>query len=108
MTAPKTVELYKDKKGREPYRDWLSSLKDSATKARIDQRVRRIELGNPGVHAPVGEGVWELKLDFGPGYRVYYGEQGNNIIILLCGGNKDSQERDIIKAKKYWKDYMES
>ena len=61
----------------------------------IRARIRRLELGNPGRHRSVGQGVWELKIDHGPGYRVYYGEDGGTLVILLCGGDKSSQARDI-------------
>ncbi|ARN84834.1 type II toxin-antitoxin system RelE/ParE family toxin [Candidatus Nucleicultrix amoebiphila] len=108
MLIPKIVKIYQDETGHEPYIEWLDALKDKTTKSRIQQRIRRITLGNSGDHHSVGQGVSELRLDFGPGYRIYYGEQGNKIVILLCGGNKKTQARDIEKAQSYWKEYMES
>jgi putative addiction module killer protein len=105
MSSQKTVEIYRDKFGKEPYTIWIKSLKDSTTKARIEQRVRRIENGNFGNHKSVGEGVWELKLDFGPGYRVYFVHENDQIVILLCAGSKNSQQRDVAQAQSYWKEY---
>lgn len=99
------VEIYCDSAGNEPYTLWINSLKDPKTKARIEQRIRRIENGNFGDHKSVGEGVWELKLDFGPGYRVYYAHEADQIVILLCAGIKKAQQRDIDQAQSYWKEY---
>lgn len=90
MSLQQTVEIYCNRFGKEPYTIWVKSLKDSKTKARIEQRVRRMENGNFGDHSSVGEGVWELRLDFGPGYRVYYAHENDQIVILLCAGNKKS------------------
>lgn len=73
----------------------------------MDQIITRIrESGNFGICEPVGEGVFELKFDFGPGYRVYFGHDSRKIIMLLCGGYKKGQQKDIDKAKKYWQDYL--
>ena len=82
------------------YATWFSSLRDRAAKVRIDIRIRRLSLGNPGDVKPVGEGVSELRVSFGPGYRVYFVERGNEYIVLLAGGDKSSQDGDIRKAKK--------
>ena len=73
---------------------------------RILARLARLAQGNLGDCAPVGEGVSELRLFFGPGYRVYFGEQGNDLVVLLCGGDKDTQAQDIALAKDYWKEYQ--
>lgn len=78
---------------------WLKSLKDSRARFRIHQRIRRLGLGNPGDVKPIGEGCSEMRIDYGPGYRLYYKDTGREIIILLCGGNKTTQEADIEKAK---------
>ena len=82
----------------ETYRKWFASLRDRAARARIDVRIRRLSLGNPGDVKPVGHGVSELRIDFGPGYRVYFVQRGSTIIILLCGGDKATQAKDILKA----------
>jgi putative addiction module killer protein len=72
---------------------------------KIEQRLDRLRLGNLGNFRSVGEGVCELKIDYGPGYRVYFGQVGTTIVLLLCGGDKSTQDRDIRKAKEYWIDY---
>ena len=82
----------------EVYRDWINALKDRAGRARIQMRVDRLVHGNPGQHRKLTDGISELKLDFGPGYRVYYTERYGEIIILLAGGDKSSQQRDIKTA----------
>lgn len=79
----------------ETYSDWFASLRDSKAKARIDVRIRRLSMGNPGDVKPVGEGVSELRIDYGPGYRVYYIKRGETLVILLAGGNKTTQQKDI-------------
>lgn len=82
------------------YSDWFARLRDRNAKVRIDIRVRRLSLGNPGDVKPVGEGVSELRIDYGPGYRVYFAQQGGTLIVLLAGGDKSTQERDINIARK--------
>jgi len=82
----------------EVYRDWINSLKDRTARARIQMRVDRLVHGNPRQHRRLTDGVCELKIDFGPGYGVYYMERGDEIIILLAGGDKSTQQRDIQKA----------
>lgn len=89
------------------YGSWLKALSDARAKARITIRVDRLIAGNPGDVAPVGEGVSEMRIDYGPGYRVYYTRRGATFVILLCGGDKSSQARDIKMAKRLareWKD----
>ena len=83
----------------ETYSRWFSALRDRVARARIDIRIRRLSLGNPGDVRPVGEGVSELRINFGPGYRVYFFERNNAIIVLLAGGDKSSQEHDIVESK---------
>lgn len=82
----------------EVYRDWINSLKDRVGRARIQMRVDRLVHGNPGQHRNLSEGVSELKIDFGPGYRIYYTERAGEIIILLAGGDKSTQQQDIQDA----------
>lgn len=85
---------------------WLKELKDANAKARINLRIRRVSLmGNLGDYKPVGEGASELRVDYGPGYRAYFGRRGNEIILLLIGGDKSTQQRDIAKAKQLNKEY---
>ncbi len=82
----------------ETYRDWVESLKDRVVRARIQVRIERLAAGNPGNHRVLTHGVSELKIDFGPGYRVYYTQRGQVLIVLLAGGDKASQWRDIRTA----------
>ena len=82
----------------EVYARWFRRLRDRQARARIDIRIRRLSLGNLGDVRPVGEGVSEVRIDYGPGYRVYFVQRGQTLIVLLAGGDKDSQERDIRRA----------
>lgn len=82
----------------ETYAKWFAGLHDAQAAARINVRIRRLSLGNPGDVRPVGHGISELRIDYGPGYRVYYVQQGDHLLVLLAGGNKGSQERDIRTA----------
>ena len=104
---PYTVEIYQDERARRPFESWVETLKDRRAQAAIDSRIRRISLGNLGDHKSVGDGVFELRMNVGPGYRVYFGRVGNTVIVLLCGGDKRKQRRDIERAKRYWSDYQE-
>jgi putative addiction module killer protein len=81
------------------YVDWFLSLRDRAAKSRINIRIRRLSLGNPGDVKPVGEGVSELRVDYGPGYRIYFIKKADLYVVLLAGGDKSSQSADINKAK---------
>lgn len=81
------------------FADWFSRIRDRSAKARIEARLDRLALGNPGDVRPVGEGVSELRIAYGPGYRVYYVQRGEVLVILLCGGDKSSQDRGISQAK---------
>jgi putative addiction module killer protein len=105
---PKTVIIYVNENGNEPYTNWLESLRDLKGQEHIRARVRRLEVGLYGDCEPVGEGVSELRIFFGAGYRIYFGEDEGNIVVLLCGGDKSSQTRDIKTAKTYWKEYKEN
>ena len=89
------------------YIKWLNKLHDARAVARILERVKRLAEGNPGDVKPAGDGISEMRIDYGPGYRVYYKDTGKEIIILLCGGDKRTQEADITKAKKIARLYAE-
>jgi putative addiction module killer protein len=91
----------------EAFAEWIDNLRDRAGVAQVLRRLARLERGNPGRVAPVGEGVSELKIDFGPGYRVYFGQRGEELVIILGGGDKSSQDRDIRAAKKLWDEWKE-
>ena len=105
--TPRQLEIYSTNDGKEPFEDWMKALKDVAGRAAIRARLERVEEGNFGDHESVGDGVFELRINFGPGYRVYYGQDGKVIVLLLNGGDKSTQEKKIKKAKKYWQDYQE-
>ena len=103
-----TVKIYQTKDHKEPYQEWFQSIvrKDKSTAARISNRLLRIEKeGNLGDQRTVGAGVFELKFRFGAGYRIYFGRVGDEVVILLSGGDKRTQTKDIEIAKRYWKDY---
>ncbi len=89
------------------YRSWIDGLKDLAGRARVLVRVDRLVHGNPGVHRNLTEGVSELKIDFGPGYRVYYSKRGDRLLLLLAGGDKATQAKDIAKALELNRKFME-
>ena len=91
--------------GKSPFAIWLAGLDDRQTRGRILARLGRVRLGNLGDAKSVGGGVFELRMPFGPGYRIYFGRDGDRLIILLCGGDKASQAKDIARAKRLWADY---
>ena len=93
--------------GRSPFAEWFGEL-DAVTAARVDRYIRRLEIGNFGAAKSLQDGVFELRMDFGPGYRVYYGRDGHAIIILLSGGTKRRQDADIAAAIARWKHYKQS
>lgn len=99
------VREYVDASGQIPFRKWLRDL-DTATRARIQARILRFEFGNLGDHKDVGGGVQEARLDFGPGYRVYFGRHGVEVFLLLLGGDKKTQKKDIKLAKQLWASYL--
>ncbi|MEG4319713.1 MULTISPECIES: type II toxin-antitoxin system RelE/ParE family toxin [unclassified Microcoleus] len=102
---PKEIQRYSQPDGRVPFDEWFSSLRDANAKVKIDTRLDRLQEGNVGDSRSVGEGVCELRINYGPGYRVYFGQVGSTIVLLLVGGDKSTQDRDIRKAKQYWTNY---
>jgi len=101
----KELWLYENQDGKAPFEIWIESLRDHKARDIIWVRLDRLKYGHAGKCRLVGMGVFELKIFFGPGYRVYYGEENDRIIILLCGGDKSTQARDIQKACQYWRNY---
>ncbi len=93
------VHVVKEIIKSQTFDNWLKSLRDIQAKARIETRIRRLSLGNPGDVKPVGEGVSELRIDYGPGYRVYFIQDGPIVVVLLCGGSKHTQQNDIVQAR---------
>ena len=103
--VPREVRLYADAKGRCPFEVWLNGLRDLKARAIVRERIARLMLGNFGDAKAIGEGVFEIRVTFGPGYRIYYAEDGKRIVVLLCGGSKRSQAKDIDRARICWNDY---
>ena len=98
---------YRTKEGRKPYSEWIASLEDLIAAARIDARLNRLSAELLGDCKPVGNGVWELRIDPGPGYRVHNAQSGKRVVLLLIGGSKRTQSADIRNATGYWKDFQE-
>lgn len=101
------IEHYLSREGRDFFAEWLSRLADRQARAKVAVRVGRMAAGNFGDHKPIGNGVWELRIDYGPGYRVYYAQVGLELVLLLIGGDKRRQQADIEIAQGYWKDWQE-
>lgn len=99
------IRRYVTASGRDVVGEWLAGLGDARTRAKIAARLARVQAGNLGDCKPVGEGVWELRVDWGPGYRVYYARAGRSVVLLLYGGDKRMQTADIATALEHWKDY---
>lgn len=101
------IELfrYQREDGREPFTEWLDSLRDKVAQARIRIRLRQVEAGNFGDCEPVGDGVIELRVHVGAGYRAYCGRHGKTVVLLLCGGDKRSQVADIKRARELWAEW---
>jgi putative addiction module killer protein len=100
------IASYLTSNGKEPYALWLADLQDRQARAKIVVRVARMLHGNAGDVRFVGQGVWELRIDWGPGYRVYYARHKEQAILLLAGGDKRMQNRDISRAILYWQDWQ--
>ncbi len=107
-THPREIEFYTTQNGRVPFTEWLESIRDVKARGRIEARLISLESGNFGDYKSVDGGVFELRLHYGKGYRIYFAEVDNMIVLLLCGGDKSSQQRDIGRAKTYWRDYKET
>ncbi len=103
----KTLVIYERPDGRCPFQVWLLGLRDIRARALIRARLNRVQLGNYGDCKSVGGGIYELRVAYGPGYRVYFGIEGELVVVLLCGGDKSSQKRDILKAKLLWLEYLD-
>lgn len=101
------IELYVDPSGKSPFKKWIGRLKDRRGIERIESRVERVCAGNLGDYRYVGEGVFELRIDYGPGYRLYFSQKTSGVIIILYGGDKSTQEKDIKKAQTYWTEEKE-
>lgn len=104
---PREIQIYRLPNGRRPFAEWLESIRDTNTQDRIQARLNRLRFGNFGDFKSVGGGVFELRLDFAVGYRIYFGQVSCTIVLLLCGGDKSSQPQDIERAKSYWLEYKE-
>ncbi len=97
--SERELRIYQTANGRCPFTEWLASLKDRQARSRIEARINRLALGNPGDHRMLDGGLFELRIDWGPGYRVYCARMGDVIVLLLCGGDKTTQQKDIANAK---------
>ncbi len=102
---PRELRFYERKDGRVPVLEWLNAIEGHPEYFAIMVRLDRVEKGNFGDHRSVGEGVSELKIGFGLGYRIYYGQVGMDLVVLLAGGPKSTQDADIRTAKEYWRDF---
>ncbi|OGA21635.1 MAG: addiction module protein [Betaproteobacteria bacterium RIFCSPLOWO2_02_FULL_67_26] len=103
--ATNELYYYQTASGEQPFVEWLAGLADKQARARIEARLARVAAGTLGDVKTAGEGVLELRVDWGPGYRVYFSRVGQVIVLLLCGGDKRTQQEDIKRAKAYFKDY---
>jgi putative addiction module killer protein len=101
LVTPKEIVAFRAKNGQVPFEDWLNDLNDK-------RAVARVRHGSLGDCKSVGEGVSELRVDYGPGYRVYFGQKGQTLVVLLCGGDKRTQDRDLRLAKQYWHEFKAS
>ena len=100
------IRHYVSSAGVDLFSDWLKRVRDPVAKVQIVKRVNRMEQGNFGDNSFCGDGVWELRVDVGAGYRIYYSRTGSHIMLLLCGGDKRTQDADIKDAKQYWKEWQ--
>lgn len=105
---PRYIVKYVTEAGRCPFDDWLEDLRGKRAQAIISNRLIRVAQGNFGLCRKLEGGIQELKIDFGPGFRVYFAEDGDKLVVLLCGGDKSTQSKDIEKARAYWTDYLKA
>lgn len=99
------ILIYQKEDGTRPYSDWFSAMRDVKARLAVSRRIYRMSVGNFGDHKSLKQGLWELRIDVGTGYRVYYCMEGTQIVLLLCGGDKDTQTEDIARARQYKADY---
>ena len=104
-TQPREIERYVTADGQIPFDNWFDSIRVSKTQTIISKRLDRVRMGNLGDYRSVGGGVFELRIDYDPSYRIYFGQVGTTIVLLLCGGDKSTQIKDIRQAQEYWRDY---
>lgn len=102
---PREIQRYVTPDNKVPFDEWFQALRDAKTKTLVNKRLNRVSLGNLGDYRAVGEGVCELRINYGSGYRIYFGQIGATIVLLLCGGDKSTQDQDIRRAIEYWTDY---
>ena len=101
------IRKYKSTNGHIPFDEWLDTIKDKSVKARLLKRLKKVQLGNLGDWNSVGDGIFELREHFNRGFWIYYGIEKQTVILLLCGGGKSTQAKDIRKARQYWREYKE-
>ena len=106
IARKRIVEAYVDEQGTTPVHKWIAELKDAKARVRVKHRVAKLQEGLFGDHKFIGEGVWELRIHLRPGYRLYFAEVHLNILLLLCGGTKKTQQKDIKQAKYYLEQYL--
>lgn len=106
MRIEKELQFFTATNNKKPLKEWLSKINEPI-QSRIQRRLDRLSLGHYGDVKSVGEGIFELRLQFGPGYRIYFAETDGYIILLLYGGDKSTQAKDIKKAKQYWREFLE-
>lgn len=104
---PLIVEVYVQADGTTPIAEWLEGMRDRHGLYQIEVRIRRLELGNPGKYRTLTDGIFEMKIDHGPGYRVYFARRGATAVLLLCGGDKSTQDVNIKTATLYWEDFQQ-
>ncbi len=105
QSQPHELRIYETGEGEAPFVTWLDNLRDRKARANIRKRLDRVMLGNFGDFKSVGQGILELRIDYGPGYRVYFALTGTLVVLLLCGGDKSTQKQDIQKAQEFWEDF---